>query len=69
MKKILLILFIACIFQCKAQHKELSISESDKALLEFLTKITFEKEFIGNLQQGKIRKRRATKNRKTTEDR
>jgi len=38
MKKILLILFIGCIFQCKAQHKELSISESDKALLEFLYK-------------------------------
>jgi len=53
MKKILLILFIGCIFQCKAQHKELSISENEKELLEFLTKITFEKEFIGNLQQGK----------------
>ena len=38
MKKILLILFIGCIFQCKAQYKELSISESDKALLEFLYK-------------------------------
>ena len=38
MKKILLILFIGCIFQCNAQHKELSISESDKALLEFLYK-------------------------------
>ena len=38
MKKILLILFIGCIFQCKAQHKELSISESDKELLEFLYK-------------------------------
>ena len=38
MKKILLILFIGCIFQCKAQHKELSISESDKDLLEFLYK-------------------------------
>ena len=29
---------ISCIFQRKAQHKELSISESDKALLEFLYK-------------------------------
>ncbi len=29
---------IGCIFQCKAQHKEPSISESDKALLEFLYK-------------------------------
>ena len=38
MEKILLILFIGCIFQCKAQHKELSISESDKDLLEFLYK-------------------------------
>ena len=38
MKKILLILFIGCIFQCKAQHKELFISESDKDLLEFLYK-------------------------------
>ena len=38
MKKILLILFIGCIFQCNAQHKELSIIESDKALLEFLYK-------------------------------
>ena len=38
MKKILLILLISCIFQRKAQHKELSISESDKALLEFLYK-------------------------------
>ena len=33
-----MILLIGCIFQCKAQHKELSISESDKALLEFLYK-------------------------------
>ena len=38
MKKILLILLIGCIFQCKAQYKELSISESDKELLEFLYK-------------------------------
>ena len=38
MKKILLILFIVCTLQCRAQHKELSISESDKALLEFLYK-------------------------------
>ncbi|MBM0654097.1 SH3 domain-containing protein [Capnocytophaga genosp. AHN8471] len=38
MKKILLILLIGCIFQCKAQHKEPSISESDKDLLEFLYK-------------------------------
>ena len=38
MKKILLILFIGCIFQCKAQHKELSISENEKELLEFLYK-------------------------------
>ena len=38
MKKILLILLIGCIFQCKAQHKELFISESDKELLEFLYK-------------------------------
>ena len=38
MKKILLILLIGCIFQCRAQHKELSISESDKELLEFLYK-------------------------------
>ena len=38
MKKILLILFICCTLQCRAQHKELSISETDKALLEFLYK-------------------------------
>ena len=38
MKKILLILFIVCTLQCRAQHKELTISESDKALLEFLYK-------------------------------
>ena len=38
MKKILLILLIGCIFQCKAQHKELSISENEKELLEFLYK-------------------------------
>ncbi len=38
MKKILFILLIGCIFQCRAQHKELSISESDKELLEFLYK-------------------------------
>ena len=38
MKKILLILFICCTLQCRAQYKELSISESDKALLEFLYK-------------------------------
>ena len=38
MKKILLILFIVCTLQCRAQHKEPSISESDKALLEFLYK-------------------------------
>ena len=38
MKKILLILFICCTLQCKAQYKEPSISESDKALLEFLYK-------------------------------
>ena len=38
MKKILLIPFIVCTLQCRAQHKELSISESDKALLEFLHK-------------------------------
>lgn len=49
MKKILLILFIGCIFQFNAQHKELTIRESDKALLEFLTKITFDKEFKESL--------------------
>ena len=38
MKKILLILFIVCTLQCRAQHKELTISESDKELLEFLYK-------------------------------
>ena len=38
MKKILLIPFIVCTLQCKAQYKEPSISESDKALLEFLHK-------------------------------
>ncbi len=38
MKKILLILFICCTLQCRAQYKELSISETDKALLEFLYK-------------------------------
>ena len=38
MKKILLILLIGCTLQCIAQHKELSISESDKDLLEFLYK-------------------------------
>ena len=49
MKKILLILFIVCTLQCRAQHKELTISESDKALIEFLTKITFDKEFKESL--------------------
>ena len=38
MKKILLISFIVCTLQCKAQHKELSISENEKELLEFLYK-------------------------------
>ena len=39
MKKILLfILFICCTLQCRAQYKELTISESDKELLEFLYK-------------------------------
>ena len=38
MKKILLILLIGCIFQCKAQYKEPSISENEKELLEFLYK-------------------------------
>ena len=38
MKKILLILLIGCTLQCIAQHKELTISESDKALIEFLYK-------------------------------
>ena len=49
MKKILLILLIGCTLQCIAQYKEPSISKSDKELLEFLTKITFEKEFKGCL--------------------
>jgi len=38
MKKILLILFICCTLQCRAQHKEPSISENEKELLEFLYK-------------------------------
>ena len=38
MKKILLILLIGCTLQCRAQYKELTISESDKELLEFLYK-------------------------------
>ena len=38
MKKILLILLIGCTLQCIAQHKELSISENEKELLEFLYK-------------------------------
>lgn len=41
MKKILLILLIlliGCTLECIAQHKELTISESDKDLLEFLYK-------------------------------
>ena len=38
MKKILLILFIVCTLQCIAQYKELSISENEKELLEFLYK-------------------------------
>ena len=38
MKKILLIPFIVCTLQCKAQYKEPSISENEKELLEFLYK-------------------------------
>ena len=38
MKKILLILFICCTLQCRAQYKELTISENEKELLEFLYK-------------------------------
>ena len=38
MKKILLISFIVCTLQCKAQYKEPSISENEKELLEFLYK-------------------------------
>ena len=38
MKKILLILFICCTLQCRAQYKEPSISENEKELLEFLYK-------------------------------
>jgi len=38
MKKILLILLIGCTLQCKAQYKELTISENEKELLEFLYK-------------------------------
>ena len=38
MKKILLILLIGCTLQCIAQYKELSISENEKELLEFLYK-------------------------------
>ena len=38
MKKILLIPFIVCTLQCKAQYKEPSISEYEKELLEFLYK-------------------------------
>ena len=47
MKKILLILFIGCIFQCIAQHHR--DFDTEKEFLEFLTKITFEKEFKGCL--------------------
>ena len=38
MKKIILILFICCTLQCRAQYKELTISENEKELLEFLYK-------------------------------
>ena len=38
MKKILLIPFIVCTLQCKAQYKEPSISEIEKELLELLYK-------------------------------
>ena len=51
MKKILLVLLIGCTLQCIAQHHR--DFDTEKEFLEFLTKITFEKEFIGNLQQGK----------------
>ena len=47
MKKILLILFIGCIFQCKAQHHR--DFDTEKEFLEFLTKITFYKEFKESL--------------------
>ena len=47
MKKILLILFIGCIFQCKAQHHR--DFDTEKEFLEFLTKITFDKEFKESL--------------------
>ena len=47
MKKILLILFIGCIFQCKAQHHR--DFDTEKEFLEFLTKISFERELIGSL--------------------
>ena len=47
MKKILLILFIGCIFQCKAQYYR--DFDTEKEFLEFLTKITFDKEFKESL--------------------
>ena len=47
MKKILLILLIGCIFQCIAQHHR--DFDTEKEFLEFLTKITFDKEFKESL--------------------
>lgn len=47
MKKILLILFIGCTLQCIAQHHR--DFDTEKEFLEFLTKITFERELIGSL--------------------
>ena len=47
MKKILLILFIVCTLQCIAQHYR--DFDTEKEFLEFLTKITFERELIGSL--------------------
>jgi len=47
MRKILLILFIGCTLQCIAQHHR--DFDTEKEFLEFLTKITFERELIGSL--------------------
>ena len=49
MKKILLILLIGCTLQCIAQHHR--DFDTEKEFLEFLTKITFDKEFKESLQE------------------
>jgi hypothetical protein len=47
MKKILLILLIGCTLQCIAQHHR--DFDTEKEFLDFLTKITFDKEFKESL--------------------